>query len=149
MGLISRVSSRTYRKSHALASNFKMVFKKYIEIGRIVYIPGNGLNAVVDVIDKNHILVDSPAPNSRRKVNLKNIQLTKFKCEYLHGARTKNVVAAWKTADIDAKWAETSWSKTLAKKALRSGLNDFDRFKIMKLKQAKAQLVKATFNKMK
>merc|ERR1712071_666229 len=61
----------------------RMVFKKFIEIGRVVYVPGNGLAAVVDVIDKNHILVDSPATNSRRSINMNNIQLTKFKVEYL------------------------------------------------------------------
>ena len=75
--------------------------------------------------------------------------MTKFKVEYLYGARTKNVVKAWKAADIDAKWAETSWSKNLAKKSLRSNLSDFDRFKLMKLKQAKASIIKAQLNKMK
>merc|ERR1712121_27028 len=136
-------------QSAELSKLSRMVFKKFIEIGRIVYVPGKGLAAVVDVIDKNHILVDSPAANSRRSVNLKNVQLTKFKIEYLHGARTKNVIKAWNAADIDAKWAETSWAKNLAKKSLRSNLTDFDRFKLMKLKQAKASIIKAQLNKMK
>merc|ERR1712121_33491 len=136
-------------QSAELSKLSRMVFKKFIEIGRIVYVPGKGLAAVVDVIDKNHILVDSPVANSRRSVNLKNVQLTKFKIEYLHGARTKNVVKAWKAADIDAKWAETSWCKNIAKKAIRSNLSDFDRFKLMKLKQAKASIIKAQLNKMK
>merc|ERR1712020_273037 len=115
MGLISRVSSRTYRKKF---SQNTMVYNKFVELGRIVYIPGNGISAVVDVIDSRHLLVDTPAGN-RRKVNLNNIQLTKLKCDIFHGARTK----------------------TLAKKSLRASLNDFQRFKLMKLKQAKKQTV--------
>merc|ERR1711881_264963 len=145
MGLISRVSSRTYRKKF---SQNKMVYNKFVELGRVVYIPGNGISAVVDVIDSRHLLVDTPAGN-RRKVNLNNIQLTKFKCDIFHGARTKTLAKAWAAADIDAKWKESAWAKTLAKKSLRASLNDFQRFKLMKLKQAKKQIVDSHLKKMK
>merc|ERR1712020_807482 len=110
MGLISRVSSRTYRKKF---SQNTMVYSKFVELGRIVYIPGSGISAVVDVIDSRHLLVDTPTGN-RRKVNLNNIQLTNLKCDIFHGARTKTLAKAWKSADIDNKWAATNWAKNLA-----------------------------------
>merc|ERR1711881_274506 len=143
MGLISRVSSRTYRKKF---SKNKMVFNKFVELGRVVYIPGSGISAVVDVVDSRHLLVDTPAGN-RRKVDLNNIQLTSFKCDIFHGARTKTLAKAWAAADIDAKWSASTWCKNLEKKALRRSLNDFQRFKLMKLKQAKRQIVNAQLKK--
>merc|ERR1711964_167124 len=141
MGLISRVSSRTYRRILK-----KMVFTKFVELGRIVYIPNQGISAVVDVVDSRHLLVDTPTGN-RRKVNLNEVQLTNFKCEVFHGARTKTLAAAWKKADIDGQWGASTWCKNLTKKSLRKSLNDFQRFKLMKLKQAKRQIVNAELKK--
>merc|ERR1712226_942846 len=132
-GLISRVSSRTYRSfgllNNPTSKNIKMVFKKFVEIGRVVY-----------VIDSNHIIIDAPNVN-RSKINLKRVELTKFRCEFLHGARTKTVNKAWAAADIDGQWAGSNWAKTLAKKALRASANDFQRFKVMKLKQARREII--------
>merc|ERR1712178_5940 len=146
MGLISRVSSRTYRffiihkKSQKI---LKMVFSKFIEVGRIVFVPNSAeIYTIVDVVNAKHILVDSPNGN-RQVINLNRIQLTKFKCEFLHGAKTKTVKAAWAAADIDAQWAASNWAKKIAKKSLRANATDFDRFKVMKLKQARRQIVNA------
>merc|ERR1712176_1451208 len=151
MGLISRVSSRTYRFfiPHKTSQKkiLKMVFSKFIEIGRIVFVPNSAeIYAIVDVVNAKHVLVDSP--NGKRQViNLNRIQLTKFKCEFFHGAKTKNVKAAWAAVDIDAKWAASNWAKKLAKKSLRANATDFDRFKVMKLKQARRQIVNAAVAK--
>merc|ERR1712226_1487667 len=67
-GLISRVSSRTYRSfgllNNPTSKNIKMVFKKFVEIGRVVYVKeSNQIAAVVDVIDSNHIIIDAPNVN--------------------------------------------------------------------------------------
>merc|ERR1712039_966760 len=116
-----------------------MVFKKFVEIGRVVYIKdSNQIAAICDVVDANHVIIDAPNVN-RAKINLKRVELTKFKC--LHGARTKTVNKAWAAADIDGQWAGSNWAKTLAKKALRAGANDFQRFKVMKLKQARREII--------
>merc|ERR1711881_150164 len=151
MGLISRVSSRTYRKSFQKNPTLIiMVFNKFVEIGRVCFVPSNKqIYTIVDVIDARHVIIDSPRANSRTKINLNNIQLTKFKLEFLHGARTATVKKAWEAAGMDAKWAETSWAKNIAKKSLRANLGDFDRFKLMKLKQAKRQIVNSQMKKMK
>merc|ERR1712226_1560756 len=122
-----------------------MVFSKYVEIGRICFVPSNKqIYTIVDVIDSRHVIIDSPKKDSRTKINL-----NKFKLEFLHGARTATVKAAWAAAGIDAKWAETRWAKNIEKKALRANLGDFDRFKLMKLKQAKRQIVNSQLKKMK
>merc|ERR1712187_751018 len=117
MGLISRVSSRTYRKKNYI----KMVFTKYVEIGRVVFVPSKKtIFTIVDVIDK---------------INMNNIQLTKFKLEFLFGAKTSTVKKVWEAAGLSEKWAATQWAKNIEKKAKRANLGDFDRFKVMKLKQ--------------
>merc|ERR1712045_1004331 len=142
MGLISRVSSRTYRKSPKHTNFNKMVFTKYVEVGRIVFVPGKqAIYTIVDVIDNRHVIIDSPTKDSRKKINMNNIKLTKFKLEFIHGARTATVKKAWEAAGMDAKWAETAWAKQIIKKNVRANLGDFQRFQVMKLKQAKRALI--------
>merc|ERR1712158_242638 len=104
MRLISRVSSRTYRSLGLLqqpspSKNITMVFKKFVEIGRVVYVKdSNQIAAICDVVDANHV-------------------------------------------NIYGQWAGSNWAKTLAKKALRASANDFQRFKVMKLKQARREII--------
>merc|ERR1712019_306443 len=107
----------------------------------IVFVPSRKtIFTVVDVIDKNHVIIDSPTKDSRQKINMNNIQLTKFKLDFLYGAKTSTVKKAWEAADISAKWAETPWAKKIVKKSLR----DFDRFKVMKLKQQRRHIIQNT-----
>merc|ERR1712038_294520 len=141
MGLISRVSSRTYRKKNYI----KMVFTKYVEVGRIVFVPSKKtIFTVVDVIDKNHVIIDSPTKDSRCKINMNNIQLTKFKLEFLYGAKTSTVKKAWAAADMCNKWAATPWAKNIVKKNKRASLGDFQRFQVMKLKQQRRHIIQNT-----
>merc|ERR1711879_1094137 len=97
----------------------KMVFTKYVEIGRIVVV-GQAIYTIVDVIDNRHVMIDSPKKDSRKKINMNNMQLTKFKLEFMHGARTATVKKAWEAAGMDAKWAETAWAKKMVQKNLRA-----------------------------
>jgi ribosomal protein L14E/L6E/L27E len=41
------------------------------------------------------------------------------------------LTAAWKVADVAAKWAATAWAKKLAAQKTRAALTDLDRFKLM------------------
>lgn len=43
--------------------------------------------------------------------------------------------AKWAAADIDGKWAESSFAKRRAKSAKRRQLNDFERFKVLRLRK--------------
>merc|ERR1712157_343961 len=145
MGLISRVSSRTYRNFKFLLNPFQNGFHQ-IRRNR-----SSGLRSfqktiftIVDVIDKNHVIIDSPAKDSRAKINMNNIQLTKFKLEFLFGAKTSTVKKVWEAAGLSEKWAATQWAKNIEKKAKRANLGDFDRFKVMKLKQQRRHIINNT-----
>nr|XP_014343033.1 PREDICTED: 60S ribosomal protein L14-like [Latimeria chalumnae] len=66
-----------------------MVFKRYVEIGRVAYIsfgPHAGkLVAIVDVIDQNRALVDGPCSGVRRQaMPFKCMQLTDFVIKIQH-----------------------------------------------------------------
>merc|ERR1712110_1268775 len=120
-----------------------MVFTKYVEIGRIVVVK-NTIYTIVDVIDNRHVLIDSPKKDSRCKINMNNIQLTKFKLEFLYGAKTSTVKKAWEAADMCTTWNATAWAKNIVKKNTRANLGDFDRFRVMKLKQQRRHIIQNT-----
>lgn len=63
------------------------------------------------------------------------------------GARTGAVRSAWEKAEIDSKWAESSWAKSAARSTKRRALTDFDRFKLMRLKKRVRQSVRVTMAK--
>merc|ERR1711879_942167 len=52
----------------------KMVFTKYVEIGRIVVV-GQAIYTIVDVIDNRHVMIDSPKKDSRKKINITTCNL--------------------------------------------------------------------------
>ncbi|KAG9355721.1 hypothetical protein JZ751_000559 [Albula glossodonta] len=102
------------------------VFKRYVEIGRVAYVsfgPHAGkLVAIVDVIDQNRALVDGPCTGVKRQSMPFN-------------ARQKFVRRAWEKAQVNEKWAETSWAKKIEARQKRAKMSDFDRFKVMKAKK--------------
>merc|ERR1712098_785164 len=117
-----------------------MVYCKFIEIGTVVYINlgrhKGKLAAIVNVVDQNRLLVDGPCSSVPRcVVNLKQVQLTRFKVSLPMGARTGTLQKVWEKDDINAQWTATNWAKKIALKEKRASLSDFDRFKLMKLKQ--------------
>jgi large subunit ribosomal protein L14e len=67
---------------------------------------------------------------------LKCLYLTKYRVKIPHSAREATVKKALVAAEIDKKWAESSWGKRLAARKIRENLTDFDRFKLMRAKQA-------------
>ncbi|KAI6649898.1 60S ribosomal protein L14 [Oopsacas minuta] len=124
----------------------KMVFDKFVEVGRIILItqgPYTGkLAAIVDVIDQNRILIDGSTMGvPRMPFRLKNIKLTGMKVKFPHSAGQKVVKQALDVGGIGDKWKTTSWAKKLEKRKIRKNLNDFDRFKLKKLKQRKSRIV--------
>ncbi|CAK8697013.1 large ribosomal subunit protein eL14-like [Clavelina lepadiformis] len=131
-----------------------MVYKKFVEIGTVVYItlgPNSGkLAAIVNVVDQNRLLVDGPCSSVPRcVVNLKQIQLTKFRITIPFGSRTGTVKKAWEKENVNAQWEETTWAKKIALKQKKASLSDFDRFKVMKLKQKRSRIISAEVAKLK
>ncbi|PVD21472.1 hypothetical protein C0Q70_19645 [Pomacea canaliculata] len=130
-----------------------MVFERFVEIGRVAYIAfGNDkgkLCVIVDVIDQNRALVDGPCSGvTRQDINFKALHLTKLKINIGASARTGTVRKAWEKEDISTKWEQTTWAKKLAARKRRSELTDFERFKLMKAKQARNRLINVEYGRL-
>ena len=54
---------------------------------------------------------------------------------------------AWVAADIDGKWAATDISTGLVRQTKRAAMRDFDRYKLMRLKQERSRIVKRELGK--
>ncbi|XP_069816488.1 large ribosomal subunit protein eL14 [Dendropsophus ebraccatus] len=147
-----------YPETIAGASSFLladaiMVFKRYVQIGRVAYVsfgPHAGkLVAIVDVIDQNRALVDGPCTGVRRQaMPFKCMQLTDFVLKFPHSARQKYVRVAWEKAKINDKWTETSWAKRIDARQRKAKMTDFDRYKVMKAKKMRNKIIRHEMKKL-
>lgn len=122
-----------------------MVFRKFIEVGRVVFInygPLAGkLAVVVEIINTSKVLVSGPTTGVRRQeISLNRLSLTEFKLDVPRGVKRAALVKAIDDFGLEKKWAETSWARKLQKRARRAQLTDFDRFKVKVLKQRRRLL---------
>merc|ERR1711953_699647 len=142
MGLIPFLSPISIVQQTFVSRDLKstsMVYTEFISIGGVVFVPAlNKACAVTNVIDLNRLLVDDGALN-RYTVSVKNVQLTDLSIKISVGARPGTVKKAFAAADL---------AKGIARKNTRANLTDFDRFKLMRLKQARNRIVKAELGKM-
>merc|ERR1712146_873112 len=103
-----------------------MPYARLVQIGRVCLInygPDAGkLAVIVDIVDENRAVVAGPADSSlhRQAISFKRLSLTEIKIDLLRGARTKQLTAAYKAADVDGKWNSSAWAKKLAAKELRA-----------------------------
>ncbi|XP_014680868.1 PREDICTED: 60S ribosomal protein L14-like [Priapulus caudatus] len=130
-----------------------MPFTKFVEAGRIAYIPfgtdHGKLCVIVDVIDQNRALIDGPCSGvKRQEINFKRMHLTKFLLKLHHSARTRTVRKAWAEAGIEKQWKETTWAKKIDAREKRAVMSDFDRFKLMKAKQMRNRLIRHEMGKL-
>jgi len=87
-------------------------------------------------------LVDGPSTGVRRQVmNIKSLYLTKFAVRIPHSAREKTLKKAWEKGEVQKKWDESSWAKKLRNSSIKTSMTDFDRFKLMRAKQAVSFLI--------
>uniref|UniRef100_A0A8C1GEM2 Large ribosomal subunit protein eL14 n=1 Tax=Cyprinus carpio TaxID=7962 RepID=A0A8C1GEM2_CYPCA len=124
-----------------------MVFKRFVEIGRVAFVafgPYEGkLVAIVDVIDQNRALVDGPCTGVKRQaLPFKCLQLTDYVIKVPHSARQKYVRRAWEKAEINKKWEESSWAKKIEARKKRATMSDFDRYKVMTAKKMRNKIIK-------
>ena len=110
--------------------------------------PNTGkIAAIVDIIDQNRVLLDGPCSGvTRQPYRIKNLHLTPLVTKFPFSARSKVVREAWVKDDISKKWEESAWAKRMAMKVKRKGLNDFDRFKLMKAKTARNKILAKAVN---
>jgi large subunit ribosomal protein L14e len=72
---------------------------------------------------------------------LKRLSLTDLRVENLpRGVRRAALTKALTEFKLDEKWNKSSWARKINQRAKRASLGDFDRFKVMILRQKKAKL---------
>ncbi|XP_047332807.1 probable 60S ribosomal protein L14 [Impatiens glandulifera] len=129
-----------------------MPFKRFVEIGRVALVnygkDYGKLVVIVDVVDQNRALVDSP-DMVRTQINFKRLSLTDIKIDIKRVPQKKTLIAAMEAADVKNKWENSSWGRKLIVKKRRAALNDFDRFKIMLAKIKRAGVVRQELAKLK
>ena len=122
-----------------------MVFKKFVEIGRVVVInygPYAGKIAViVDILNTTRVLVHGPKEGVRRQeISLRRITLTDFKLDIKRGIHKEALVKAITDYKLDDKFKESVYAKKIERRQKRANLTDFDRFKVMRLRQKRAAI---------
>lgn len=87
------------------------------------------------------VLVDGPASSKdkvvpRHSAPLSSLSLTPIVISKLPRAAGNGVVKKlWEKDEIDNKFENSSWAKSRSQFAKRKQLNDFERFKVMKLRK--------------
>ena len=87
-------------------------------------------------------LIDSPEI-TRTIINFKRLLLTDITIEIAKIPNKKTLAEALATADVQAKFAASSWGKKLARQQAKRGASDLDRYRTMKAKVAKGAAVRA------
>lgn len=123
-----------------------MVFKRFVEVGRVVLInygPDKGkLATIIDIVDQNKCLIDGPNTGVIRQViPYTRIALTDLTVKIQRNARQKTITKAWEADDTMNKWESSSWAKKLSSKKKRASMNDFDRFKCMVARKQKSEII--------
>lgn len=86
-------------------------------------------------------MIDGPSAQEdkivpRQSLALAHASLTPFVIPKLpRAAGTGPVKRLWEKAEIDSKWAQSSFAKKTQQAERRKNLTDFERFKVMRLKK--------------
>ena len=122
-----------------------MVFRKFVEVGRVVivnYGPLVGkLAVIVDILTTTKALIQGLKGGIRRQeISLRRVTLTDYKLDIKRGAKTAEVYKAIDDYKLEDKFKKSSYAKKQEQRCKRANLTDFDRFKVMRLRQKRAIL---------
>ena len=122
-----------------------MVFKRFVEIGRVIIInygPLTGkLAVIVDILTTTKIIVQGLKGGVRRQeLSLRRVTLTDYKIEIKRGAKRAEVLKAIQDYKLEEKFKKSNFAKKTELRQKRANLTDFDRFKVMRLRQKRAVL---------
>jgi len=129
-----------------------MPFKKFVEVGRVAMLGGEGkdqgkIAVIVNVIDQNRVLIDGPTSGVLRQAYpIRQLQLTPIAVKFPFNAPTRIVRAELVANKVDETWAKSTWAKRMVVKAKRAGLTDLDRFKLRKAKSARNKILAKALN---
>ena len=129
-----------------------MVFRRFVEVGRVIIInygPHIGkLAVIVDVLTTTKVIVQGLKGGVRRQeLSLRRVSLTDFKLDIKRGAKRDEVLKAIEKDKLEDKFKKSSFAKKVELRKTRANLTDFDRFKVMRLRQKRAALRNAAAKK--
>ena len=122
-----------------------MVFRRFVEVGRVIIInygPLTGkLAVIVDILTTTKILVQRLKGGVRRQeLSLRRVTLTDDKIDIKRGANREEVFKAIDAYKLEDKYKKSTFAKKIELRQKRANLTDFDRFKVMRLRQKRAVL---------
>ena len=122
-----------------------MVFQRFVEVGRVIivnYGPLFGkLAVIVDILTTTKVLVQGVKGGIRRQeLSLRRVTLTDYKIDIKRGAKQDEVYKALDEYKLEEKFKKSTYAKKCEQRQKRANLTDFDRFKVMRLRQKRAVL---------
>ena len=122
-----------------------MVFRRFIEVGRVIivnYGPLCGkLAVIVDILTTTKVLIQGLKGGiKRQEISLRRVTLTDYKLDIKRGAKEAEVFKAIDDYKLEDKFKTSNIYKKNELRKTRANLTDFDRFKVMRLRQKRAVL---------
>ena len=122
-----------------------MVFRRFIEIGRVIivnYGPLSGkLAVIVDILTTTKILIQGLKGGiKRQEISLRRVTLTDYKLDIKRGENESKVYKAIEDYKLEDKFKKSNIYKKNELRKKRANLTDFDRFKVMRLRQKRSVL---------
>ena len=122
-----------------------MVFRRFVEVGRVIivnYGPFCGkLAVIVDILTTTKVLIQGLKGGiKRQEISLRRVTLTDYKLDIKRGAKEAEVFKAIDDYKLEDKFKTSNIYKKNELRKTRANLTDFDRFKVMRLRQKRAVL---------
>ena len=129
-----------------------MVFRRFVEVGRVIivnYGPLVGkLAVIVDILTTTKVLIQGLKGGvKRQELSLRRVTLTDYKLDIKRGAKQAEVYKAIDDFKLEDKFKTSTYYKKNEIRQKRANLTDFDRFKVMRLRQKRAVLRHMTTKK--
>ena len=122
-----------------------MVFRRFVEVGRVIivnYGPLVGkLAVIVDILTTTKVLIQGLKGGvKRQELSLRRVTLTDYKLDIKRGAKEAEVFKAIEDFKLEDKFKTSTYYKKNEIRQKRANLTDFDRFKVMRLRQKRSVL---------
>ena len=122
-----------------------MVFRRFVEVGRVIivnYGPLVGkLAVIVDILTTTKVLIQGLKGGvKRQELSLRRVTLTDYKLDIKRGAKEAEVFKAIEDFKLEDKFKTSTYYKKNEIRQKRANLTDFDRFKVMRLRQKRSIL---------
>ena len=115
-----------------------MVFKRFVEVGRVVLIKNGAFSSkiavIVEILDHNRVLIDGPQAITgvpRQVINLNNVSLTQFVVAHVtKGMTHQKLCLRFVKQNIMKRFNNTNAGKAIHRRELRQNMTDFDKFQV-------------------